>query len=43
VARQTYLNQYTAERNGQLLLDIYRRAQWQARAGAGEIQPTPGR
>ncbi len=41
VARQTYLNQYTAERNGQLLLDIYRRAQWQAKAGVGEIQPKP--
>jgi glycosyltransferase involved in cell wall biosynthesis len=43
VARQTYLNQYTAERNVQLLMDIYHRAQWQARAGAGEIQPTPWR
>lgn len=41
LARQTYLNQYTAERNGQLLEDIYRRAVWQARAGAGTVQPTP--
>ncbi|MDB5046849.1 MAG: glycosyl transferase, group 1 [Deinococcus sp.] len=41
-ARQTYQDHYTAERNGQLLQDIYRRAQWQARAGSKTVQPSTG-